>query len=79
MFLLKPVVIPSDDEVMYMDCGENAMAQLDLLTREVYLPLLCADTQHAVNYGLSADRLMDLLHRLMSQVETIQGHTEVCH
>ena len=64
---------------MYMDCGDNALNQLDMLTREVYLPLLCGDISHASSHGISADKLMDLLHRLMSHVETIQGHTEVIH
>ena len=67
----------TDSEVMYMDCGDNALLQLDMLTREIYLPLLCSDTQHAAKHGVSSDKIMDLLHRLMSQVETVQGHTEV--
>lgn len=62
---------------MYMDCGENALLQLDMLTREIYLPLLCSGTFHASSHGLNADKIMDLLHRLMSQVEIAQGHTEV--
>ena len=70
-------ILNSDTEVMYMDCGDNALLQLDMLTREIYLPLLCSDTVHASAHGISADKMMDLLHRLMSQVETVQGHTEV--
>ena len=62
---------------MYLDCPENPLAQLDILTREVYLPLLTSDVGHASSYGISADKLMDVLHRLMSHVETTQGHLQV--
>ena len=69
--------IISDSEVTYTDCGDNVLLHLDMLTREIFLPLLCSDSHHASRNGVSADKVMDLLHRLMSQVETIQGHTEV--
>ena len=62
---------------MYFDCSQDALRQLDIVSREVYLPLLCTDTTYATNYGMSADKLMDVLHRLMATVETTQGHTEV--
>ena len=68
----------SDEEVMYLDSADNALEQLDLVTREVYLPLLCTDQTHMANsYGISADKVMDLLHRLMAHLETTQGHVEV--
>ena len=67
----------TDAEVTYMDCGDNVLLHLDMLTREIFLPLICSDTHHATRNGVSADKVMDILHRLMSQVETVQGHTEV--
>lgn len=71
------MVLLTDDEVMYLDCSSNSLQQLDLLTREVYLPLLCTDVSHANSYGASADKLMDILHRLMATLETTEGHIEV--
>ncbi|ELU01785.1 hypothetical protein CAPTEDRAFT_107782 [Capitella teleta] len=53
---------------------DNALRQLDLLTREVYLPLLCTEVNHANRYGINADKLMDILHRLMATVETAEGN-----
>ncbi len=67
-----------DDEVMYLDVTDNALLQMDLLSREVYLPLLCSEQGHASSYNMSADKLMDLLHRLMGGLEVTQGHTHVC-
>ena len=66
-----------DAEVMYVDCAESPLAQLDLLLREVHLPLLASDVQHAARYGVNVDKLMDVLHRLMAHVETAQGHLQV--
>ena len=65
------------EEIVYQDCTDNALSQVDLLTREIYLPLLCSEQGHASSYGLSADKLMDLLHRLMGGVEVTQGHAHV--
>ena len=67
----------SAEEIVYQDCTENVLSQVDLLTREIYLPLLCSEQGHAYSYGMSADKLMDLLHRLMGGVEVTQGHAHV--
>ena len=53
------------------------MKQLDIMSREVYLPLLCSDASHAPNYGISPDKLMDVLHRMMATVEVTTGYVEV--
>ena len=65
------------EEIVYQDSTDNALSQVDLLTREIYLPLLCSEQGHASSYGMSADKLMDLLHRLMGGVEVTQGHAQV--
>ena len=67
----------TDEEVMYADCCERPLKQLDLLLREVYLPLLCSETPHAAACGVSPDKLMDVLHRLMAAVETTEGQSQV--
>lgn len=62
-----------------MDCDEDSLVQLDLLSREVFLPLLCSEEAYNNSaQGANSDRLMDMLHRLMASVEVIQGHTMVC-
>jgi hypothetical protein len=42
---------------------------MDLLTREVFMPLLCTDS----SYNDHADRLMDVMHRIISQVAIAQS------
>lgn len=67
------VIAYLDNEVMFMDCNESPLLQLENLTREVLLPLLCSDTARTAEYGVSADKLMDILHRLMSSAEVARG------
>ena len=43
------------------------------MTREVFMPLLCAD--NLVND--QADKLMDIMHRIISQVAVAQSQIEV--
>jgi dynein heavy chain len=62
---------------MYHDLSQQPLQQLDIVTREVMLPLLASDTHHATAYGIHADKLMDVLHRLMAHLETTQGHIQV--
>ncbi|CAH1797693.1 unnamed protein product [Owenia fusiformis] len=64
------------EEVYYTDCSDVPLEHIELLTREVYLPLLCIDQSHASALGINADKLMDVLHRLMATVEVAQGHIE---
>ena len=47
----------SAEEIVYQDSTDNALSQLDLLAREIYLPLLCSEQGHATSYGMSADKL----------------------
>ncbi|XP_033641709.1 dynein beta chain, flagellar outer arm-like [Asterias rubens] len=62
-------------DVVYTDCDTTSLTQLDLLSREVYLPLLCTDG--LLTYGgVSADKLMDILHRMMGNVEVTEGNVE---
>ena len=64
------------EEVRYQDCSENPLQMLDTVIREVYLPLLCTNTTHTSNSGISADKLLDSLHRLMAAVETTEGYRQ---
>ena len=40
--------------------------------REVYLPLVSSHSPQVL-YGLSADKLMDLLHRLVGSIQITRG------
>ncbi|XP_052060514.1 uncharacterized protein LOC127700861 isoform X4 [Mytilus californianus] len=61
-------------EVFYLDCTNIPLEHLELIIREVYLPLLCTNQQNLTTTG--GDKVMDVLHRLMSVVEVSQGHAE---
>ena len=63
------------DEVFYIDCTNIPLEHLELIVREVYLPLMC--TNQSVMSSTGGDKVMDVLHRLMSAVEITQGHVEV--
>ena len=55
----------------------DPLDELDQLTRDVYLPLLCTNDGTTSVFGLHPDKLMDVLHRLMAYVTTTQGHSKV--
>ena len=70
---------------MYLDCSPAVLDQLRIITRELYLPLLCnehltANTQSSAQnftYSYNSDRMLDVLHRLMAHIETTKGQEEV--
>lgn len=45
---------------------------MDLMTREVFMPLLCADT----NNFEQSDKLMDIMHRIITQIAVAQSQIE---
>ena len=47
---------------------------MDLLTREVFMPLLCSE--NSTNND-QADKLMDMMHRMISQIAVTQSQIEV--
>ena len=42
---------------------------LELVVREVYLPVMSA--------SVSAEKLLDLLHRLVAAIQVTRGHSQV--
>ena len=70
------ILVLTGDEVFYIDCTNVPLEHLELVVREVYLPLMCTNQSVMTNTG--GDKVMDVLHRLMSAVEITQGHVEVC-
>lgn len=61
------------DEVAFCDSSNKALGHLSTLTRDVYLPLLSIEMGGSV----SADKLMDLLHRLVANMEVTEGSVKV--
>jgi len=61
------------DDVAFCDCSNKPLDYLDTLTRDVYLPLLSIEMGGSV----SADKLMDLLHRLVTNMEVTVGTVKV--
>lgn len=70
----KEYAVFAGNEVFYIDCTNIPLEHLELLIREVYLPLMCTNQGKIATGG---DKVMDILHRLMSVVEVSQGHVEV--
>ena len=63
----------------YTDCNISVLENLDLLTREVFLPLLCSDETQMDKFAVSTDRLMDQLHRITANAEVSSGYIRVPH
>ena len=58
-------------EVIVTECFKQPLNHLELITREVYLPLL------AQGVGEQSDKMLDMLHRLLSLLQTTRGNVEV--
>ena len=59
------------NEVIITECFKQPLDHLELVTREVYLPLL------ARGFGEQSDKMLDMLHRLLSLLQTTRGNVEV--
>ena len=59
------------NEVIVTECFKKPLDHLELITREVYLPLL------ARGVGEQSDKMLDMLHRLLSLLQTTRGNVEV--
>lgn len=63
-----------NEDVFYCSCSQNTVKHFEILTREIFLPLLSIEQAG----GVSADKLMDILHRLISTLQIVKGNIEVC-
>lgn len=61
------------DEVAFCDCSNKPLEHISILAKEVYLPLLSIEMGGSVN----ADKLMDLLHRLVAHIQVADGSVKV--
>lgn len=59
-------------DVAYSECSKLPLEHLKLVTKEVYLPLLCAH-----NSAVSADQLLDVMHRLLGAMQLTSGFVQV--
>ena len=61
-----------DDNVAYFEASFRIFDHMDLMTREVFMPLLCADSSSSDQ----ADKLMDIMHRIITQIAVAQSQIE---
>ena len=59
-------------DVTFCDCPHQPLSHLCKVTKDVYLPLLSIEMAG----GVSADKLMDLLHRLVSIMQVGEGNSK---
>ena len=56
----------------YFEASFRIFDHMDLMTREVFMPLLCADSSSSDQ----ADKLMDIMHRIITQIAVAQSQIE---
>lgn len=59
--------------VGFCDCSRKPLKHLKRLVKDVYLPVLSIEHGGSV----SADKIMDLLHRVVASLHTFDGNNEV--
>jgi len=61
-----------NEQVVYFEASSRILDHMDLMTREVFMPLLCADSTSSDQ----SDKLMDIMHRIIAQVAVAQSQIE---
>ena len=61
------------NDVGFCDCSRKPLKHLKRLVKDVYLPVLSIEHGGSV----SADKLMDLLHRVVANLHVYDGNNEV--
>ncbi|XP_066025345.1 uncharacterized protein [Pocillopora verrucosa] len=59
-------------DVAFCDCSYQPLTHASTLTKDVFLPLLSIE----MGGGVSADKLMDLVHRLVSVLQVCEGSSK---
>ncbi len=75
-----------NNQVAYFESSIRIFDHMDLITREVFMPLLCADNlslsvgsnnqQQQLQTTDQADKLMDVMHRIIAQLAVAQSQVE---
>lgn len=60
--------LKKDNQVAFFESSNRIFDHMDLMTREVFMPLLCAE-----NLNENSDKLMDIMHRIISQIAVAQS------
>ena len=60
-----------------MDCGQNALEHLSVVTKDVYLPLLAAASARELR-SAAGDELIEVFQRLVSTTLTVEASEKVC-
>ena len=55
------------EDVVYSECSELPLEHLELVVREVYLPLVAVPG--SLPHGVAGDKLLDVLHRLINSLQ----------
>ena len=55
------------EEVACSECSPNPVDHLELVIRVVYLPILADHS--GLGHGISTERILDILHRMMSTIQ----------
>lgn len=55
------------EQVVCTECPQDPIEHLELVVREVYLPMLAE--QRDVHQGVSSERILDILHRMISNIQ----------
>ena len=58
-------------DVAFCDCSQQPLSHATVLTKDVYLPLLSIE----MGGNVSGDKLMDVVHRLVSVMQVAEGST----
>ncbi len=61
-----------NEQVAFFEASPRIFDHMDLMTREVFMPLLCADSTSSDQ----SDKLMDIMHRIITQVAVAQSQIE---
>ena len=62
-----------NQQLYYLEWSEDFLHHFEDVTRNVFLPILSIEQSG----GLSSDRLMDLLHKILSSSTVMSGKLEV--
>lgn len=57
--------------MVYSECSELPLEHLELVVREVYLPLVAVPG--SLPHGVAGDKLLDVLHRLINSLQVIMS------
>ena len=61
------------NDLFYLDWSPNALTHFEVLTRNVFLPMLSMEEGTSTH----CDKMLDMLHKLLSITQIVQGKEKV--